>query len=134
MATSTDCTNSYRAYLAALLDIHSMTCASLEDGELRAECDCEVGKRLSEIHDRIENALGKCDGPKCELTPKERERLQRLRDYAYVLLNRLDSKPVHYEMGHTEARLSAVRWAVEKISGVPFDPAASLPNATQENK
>lgn len=130
---STDRANSYRADLAALLNIHSMTCASLEDGELRAECDCEVGKRLIEIHDRLEDALGKCDGPSGELTPKEAERLQRLRDYGYVLQNRLDTKPVRYEMGHTEARLSAIKWAVEKICGIPFD-LAGQPDATRENK
>ena len=51
-----------------------------------------------------------------ELTPKEAERLQRLRKYAYELQNRLDNMPIHYEMGYTRARLSAICWAVEKIS------------------
>lgn len=60
-----------------------------------------------------------------QLTPKEAERLQRLRDYAYQLQNRLDNKPARYEMGYTEARLSAIIWAVEKISGEPFDTHSS---------
>ena len=62
-----------------------------------------------------------------ELTPKEAERLQRLRKYAYELQNRLDNMPIHYEMGYTRARLSAICWAVEKISGIPFKPESLRP-------
>lgn len=54
------------------------------------------------------------------LSANEAERLQRLRDYAYTLQNRLDNRPVHYNMDYTKARLSALCWAISKISGVPF--------------
>ena len=58
------------------------------------------------------------------LSPKEAERLQRLRDYAYQLQNRLDDRP-RYRQDYTKARLSALCWAITKISGVPFDPTGN---------
>jgi hypothetical protein len=59
------------------------------------------------------------------LNKHEEERLQRLRDYAYHLQNQLDTRSPRFNMDHTKARLSAICWAVSKISGVPFstDPA-----------
>lgn len=66
------------------------------------------------------------------LSNNEAERLQRLRDYAYTLQNRLDNRPVRYNMDHTKARLSAVCWAVSKISGIPFKPESGRSDGDQQ--
>lgn len=68
--------------------------------------------------------------PEPRLTEKEETRLQRLRDRAYYLQNKLDERP-RYRMDHTRAELSALCWAIEKISGKPFTPVTSR-DATQE--
>lgn len=65
-----------------------------------------------------------CRLPEPRLTRKEEERLQRLRDYAYQLQNRIDERPVNYNMDRTRARLAALCWAIEKIGGKPFHPTA----------
>lgn len=63
--------------------------------------------------------------PAPRLTPKEEERLQRLRNRAYHLQNKIDAKPINYEMGYSRAELSALCWAIEKISGKPFKTISS---------
>jgi hypothetical protein len=62
------------------------------------------------------------------LSAKDEERLQRRRAYAYQLQNRLDNRPARFNMDYTRARLSAICWAVTKISGVPFDPSGAAPS------
>lgn len=57
------------------------------------------------------------------LSRDDAEKLQRLRDYAYQLQNRLDSAP-RYRLDYTRARLSALCWAITKISGQRFTTEA----------
>ena len=63
------------------------------------------------------------------LDAKETERLERLKRRAYHLQNQIDAKPVAYNMDRSKAELSALCWAIEKITGKPFDPA-SLPQSS----
>ena len=54
------------------------------------------------------------------LIRKERDRLERLKSMAYRIQNRMDEKPMHYNMDYSKAELSALCWAIERISGKPF--------------
>src|SRR3990172_2254062 len=63
---------------------------------------------------------------------EEEKRLQRLRDYAYHLQNELDRKPAGYNMDYMRARLSAVCWAVSKISGTPFTTLSVISEPQQQ--
>lgn len=58
------------------------------------------------------------------LGTKELERLQRLRNRAYHLQNKIDAKPINYEMGYSKGELSALCWAVERITGEKFAPSS----------
>lgn len=69
-----------------------------------------------------------------QLTPKEEERLQRLRNRAYHLQNKIDAKPINYEMGYSRAELSALCWAIEKISGQPFKTISSRDIETRSTR
>jgi hypothetical protein len=68
------------------------------------------------------------------LNKTEKERIQRLRNYAYQLQNRLDGMPEKYHMGYTRARLSALCWAVERLSGIPFDAQGGSKDVPQEER
>lgn len=56
------------------------------------------------------------------LTRKEVERLERLKRRAYHVQNRIDEKPMNYNMDYSRAEISALCWAIEKIEGKPFTP------------
>jgi hypothetical protein len=57
------------------------------------------------------------------LDAKEAERLERLKSRAYYLQNQIDARP-RYNMDRSRAELSALCWAVEKITGEHFDTGA----------
>jgi len=54
------------------------------------------------------------------LTRKEIDRLERLKRRAYYLQNKIDMMPINYNIDNTRAELSALCWAIEKISGKSF--------------
>lgn len=56
---------------------------------------------------------GKRDGV---LSSDDRGKLERLKRRAYHLQNRIERSP-RYELAYDKAELSALRWAVQKISG-----------------
>lgn len=56
------------------------------------------------------------------LDAKEWERLERLKSRAYYLQNQIDGRP-RYNMDRSKAELSALCWAIEKITGKAFDPS-----------
>lgn len=60
-----------------------------------------------------------------KLDAKERERVERLKRRAYHLQNQIDSRPRMYNMDRARAELSALCWAVEKITGKAFTPDGS---------
>ena len=63
---------------------------------------------------RLRRELAEQRGGK--LNADEARRLWRLKKRAYHLQNRIDRSP-RMDMSHDKAELSALRWAVEKISG-----------------
>lgn len=70
---------------------------------------------------RLRTELVKARG---DLDQKETERLERLKSRAYYLQNQIDARP-RYNMDRSKAELSALCWAVEKITGRPFDAGGS---------
>lgn len=67
------------------------------------------------------------------LTAREDEKLQRLRKRAYHLQNRIDSRP-RYELTHDKAELSALCWAIQRITGEPFTAQGGCDAAQPEGK
>lgn len=57
-----------------------------------------------------------------KLEAKEIERVERLKRRAYHVQNNIDWKPRAYNMDRAKAELSALRWAIEKITGSTFNP------------
>lgn len=53
------------------------------------------------------------------LNREERDKLERLKKRAYHLQNRIDNRP-RYDLSYDKAELSALRWAIQKISGESF--------------
>lgn len=85
-----------------------------------------------ECDDDGSNARGSvCKTP--YLSPREHERLDRLRKRAHHLQNRIDARP-RYDLSYDKAELSALCWAIAKISGKPFTTDASQPQKSESSQ
>jgi hypothetical protein len=72
---------------------------------------------------RLRAELSKRHG---QLDGKEIERLERLKRRAYHLQNQIEAKPIRYDMSRSRAEMSALCWAIEKISGRKFPPTMDI--------
>ena len=104
--------------------------ALMEDQQRRSWVIGETGRDpgphplAEEVFRLREQILKNAEG---KLAPKEIERLERLKRRAYYIQNQIDSRPERYNMDRSAAELSALCWAIEKISGKPFSTLGESP-------